>query len=50
MTHTEIIEKVKESITPDLPIDQAAIDGLEEGLLKTIEFFKKKVTPASAGR
>jgi fused signal recognition particle receptor len=33
MTHTEIIEKVKESITPDLPIDQAAIDRLEEGLL-----------------
>jgi fused signal recognition particle receptor len=33
MTHTEIIEKVKEAITPDLPIDQAAVDGLEEGLL-----------------
>src|SRR5881392_1384039 len=33
MTHTEIIEKVKESITPDLPIDKAAIDQLEEGLL-----------------
>jgi fused signal recognition particle receptor len=33
MTHTEIIEKVKEAMTPDLPIDQAAIDGLEEGLL-----------------
>jgi fused signal recognition particle receptor len=33
MTHTEIIEKVKESITPDLPIDKAAIDRLEEGLL-----------------
>ncbi|HEY0142491.1 MAG TPA: signal recognition particle-docking protein FtsY [Thermoanaerobaculia bacterium] len=33
MTHTEIIEKVKESITPDLPIDQKAMDGLEEGLL-----------------
>jgi fused signal recognition particle receptor len=33
MTHTEIIEKVKESLTPDLPIDQKAIDGLEEGLL-----------------
>jgi len=33
MTHTEIIEKVKESMTPDLPISQAAIDGLEEGLL-----------------
>ncbi|HEX8616998.1 MAG TPA: signal recognition particle-docking protein FtsY [Thermoanaerobaculia bacterium] len=33
MTHTEIIEKVKEAITPDLPIDQSAIDGLEEGLL-----------------
>src|ERR1700682_2253018 len=33
MTHTEIIEKVKESITSDLPIDRAAIDGLEEGLL-----------------
>jgi len=33
MTHTEIIEKVKESLTPDLPIDRNAIDGLEEGLL-----------------
>jgi fused signal recognition particle receptor len=33
MTHTEIIEKVKEAVTPDLPIDQSAIDGLEEGLL-----------------
>ena len=33
MTHTEIIEKVKEAMTPDLPIDQNAIDGLEEGLL-----------------
>ena len=28
MTHTEIIDKVKESLTPDLPIDQSAIDGL----------------------
>jgi fused signal recognition particle receptor len=33
MTHTEIIEKVKESLTPDLPIDKSAIDRLEEGLL-----------------
>src|SRR3989442_13205373 len=33
MTHTEIIEKVKEAVTPDLPIDQAAIERLEEGLL-----------------
>jgi fused signal recognition particle receptor len=33
MTHTEIIEKVKESLTPDLPISQNAIEGLEEGLL-----------------
>jgi fused signal recognition particle receptor len=33
MTHTEIIEKVKESMTADLPIDRHAIDGLEEGLL-----------------
>src|SRR3954451_17916988 len=33
MTHTEIIEKVKESLTPDLPIDRSAIDRLEEGLL-----------------
>ena len=33
MTHTEIIEKVKESLTPDLPISKTAIDGLEEGLL-----------------
>src|SRR5436309_2371526 len=33
MTHPEIIEKVKESMTADLPIDKKAIDGLEEGLL-----------------
>src|SRR5436305_15303603 len=33
MTHTEIIEKMKESLTPDLPVDRKAIDGLEEGLL-----------------
>jgi fused signal recognition particle receptor len=33
MTHTEIIEKVKEAMVADLPIDQSAIDGLEEGLL-----------------
>ena len=33
MTHTEIIEKVKESMTPDLPVSQSAIDSLEEGLL-----------------
>ncbi|HEV8658755.1 MAG TPA: signal recognition particle-docking protein FtsY [Thermoanaerobaculia bacterium] len=33
MTHTEIIEKMKESLTPNLPISQTAIDGLEEGLL-----------------
>jgi fused signal recognition particle receptor len=33
MTHTEIIEKMKEAVTPDLPIDRNAIDGLEEGLL-----------------
>ncbi len=33
MTHTEIIDKVKEAMIPDLPIDKHAIDGLEEGLL-----------------
>src|SRR5437588_2009422 len=33
MTHTEIIEKMKASLTPDLPIGRNAIDGLEEGLL-----------------
>ena len=33
MTHTEIIEKVKESMTPDLPIDRSAVDRLEEGML-----------------
>jgi len=33
MTHTEIIDKVKESMTPDLPIDRAAVERLEEGLL-----------------
>jgi fused signal recognition particle receptor len=33
MTHTEIIEKVKDAMTPDLPVDQSVIDALEEGLL-----------------
>src|SRR5579885_3170768 len=33
MTHTEILEKVKDAMTPDLPVGQDAIDGLEEGLL-----------------
>src|SRR5437870_8425156 len=33
MTHTEILEKVKEAMSPDLPIDRKAIEGLEEGLL-----------------
>jgi fused signal recognition particle receptor len=33
MTHTEIIEKMKDAITPDLPVGRDAIDGLEEGLL-----------------
>jgi len=33
MTHTEIIEKVKDAMTPELPVGQDAIDGLEEGLL-----------------
>jgi fused signal recognition particle receptor len=33
MTHTEIIEKVKDSMIPDVPIGRDAIDGLEEGLL-----------------
>src|SRR5438105_1746276 len=33
MTHNEIIEKMKDAMTPDLPVSQAAIDGLEEGLL-----------------
>jgi fused signal recognition particle receptor len=33
MTHTEIIEKVKDAMTPDLPVDQSVIDALEEGRL-----------------
>ena len=33
MTHTEILEKVKEAMTPDLPIDRKAVERLEEGLL-----------------
>ncbi|MHB0972331.1 MAG: signal recognition particle-docking protein FtsY [Thermoanaerobaculia bacterium] len=33
MTHTEIIEKVKEAVTPGLPVDQSVVDALEEGLL-----------------
>ncbi|MGA7617395.1 MAG: signal recognition particle-docking protein FtsY [Thermoanaerobaculia bacterium] len=33
MTHTEIIEKVKDSFTPSLGIDQSVMDALEEGLL-----------------
>lgn len=33
MTHTEIIEKVKESFTPELGISRDVLDSLEEGLL-----------------
>ncbi|HEY0787949.1 MAG TPA: signal recognition particle-docking protein FtsY [Thermoanaerobaculia bacterium] len=33
MTHTEIIEKVKEAMTPELGVDRAVLDALEEGLL-----------------
>lgn len=33
MTHTELIEKVKEAMTPSLGVDQAVMDALEEGLL-----------------
>ena len=33
MTHTEIIEKMKDAMTPDLPVGKEAIEGLEEGLL-----------------
>jgi fused signal recognition particle receptor len=33
MTHTEIIEKMKDAMTPDLPVGREAIEGLEEGLL-----------------
>src|SRR5438045_1013137 len=33
MTHTEIIEKMKDAMTPDLPVGKDAIEGLEEGLL-----------------
>ncbi|HVT44286.1 MAG TPA: signal recognition particle-docking protein FtsY [Thermoanaerobaculia bacterium] len=33
MTHTEIIEKMKEAVTPGLGIDQGVIDALEEGLI-----------------
>ena len=33
MTHTEIIDKVKESMKPDLGVDRATLDALEEGLL-----------------
>lgn len=33
MTHTEIIEKVKEAFVPELGVDQSVVDALEEGLL-----------------
>ncbi len=33
MTHTEIIEKVKEAMTPELGVDRSVLDALEEGLL-----------------
>lgn len=33
MTHTEIIEKVRDAITPGLGVDPGVIDALEEGLL-----------------
>jgi fused signal recognition particle receptor len=33
MTHTEVIEKVKDAMTPGLGVDRAVLDALEEGLL-----------------
>lgn len=33
MTHTEVIERVKESFEPSLGIDRSVLDALEEGLL-----------------
>jgi len=33
MTHTEIIEKVKDAMTPELGVGQPAVDALEEALL-----------------
>ncbi|MGK2858807.1 MAG: signal recognition particle-docking protein FtsY [Thermoanaerobaculia bacterium] len=33
MTHTEVIDKVKEAFTPELGVDQGVLDALEEGLL-----------------
>ena len=33
MTHTEILEKVRDSFTPGLAVDQAVMDSLEEALL-----------------
>ncbi len=33
MTHTEMIERVKETFEPSLGIDQSVLDALEEGLL-----------------
>lgn len=33
MTHTEIIEKAKEAMKPDLGVDRSVLDALEEGLL-----------------
>ncbi len=33
MTHTEVIEKVKEAMVPELGVDQNVMDALEEGLL-----------------
>ncbi len=33
MTHTEMIEKVRDAFVPGLPVDEKAVDALEEGLL-----------------
>ena len=33
MTHTEIIEKVKDAMKPELGVDRGVLDALEEGLL-----------------
>jgi fused signal recognition particle receptor len=33
MTHTEIIEKVRDAMKPSLGVDQSVVDALEEGLL-----------------
>lgn len=57
MTHTEIIEKVKDAFTPELGVNREVLDALEEGLLGadvgaelTMELMDRLETEVREGR